>query len=152
MRVHHLYRKQFLPIPLKEAWPFFATPRNLEAMTLGFLNFRITSTVPDEMYSGLIITYRIAAVAGLSMTWVTEIKHLERLHRFVDEQRIGPYRFWFHEHSFRAVAGGLEMEDKVYYTMPWGWLGELVHALFIRRRLATIFDFRRDYLARLWPI
>lgn len=151
MRIHHLYRKQFLPISLDQAWPFFASPRNLEAMTPGFLNFRITSTVPEAMYAGLIITYRIAAVAGIWMTWVTEIRHLEQPHRFVDEQRIGPYRFWYHEHSFRAVAGGLEMEDKVYYTMPWGWLGELVHRWFVRRRLEAIFDFRRDYLARRWP-
>lgn len=151
MRVHHLYRKQFLPITLNQAWPFFASPRNLEAMTPGFLNFRIISKVPDEMYAGLIIAYRIAAVAGIWMTWVTEIKHIEPPYRFVDEQRLGPYRFWYHEHCFRAVAGGLEMEDTVYYTMPWGWLGELVHALFVRRRLEAIFDFRRDYLARRWP-
>lgn len=103
------------------------------------------------MYAGLIITYRIAAVAGIWMTWVTEIRHLEQPYRFVDEQRIGPYRFWFHEHCFQAVAGGLEMEDKVYYTMPWCWLGELVHVLFVRRRLQAIFDFRRDYLASRWP-
>lgn len=151
MKTHRLTRRQFLPITLEEAWAFFATPRNLEAMTPGFLHFHITSPVPEVMYPGLIITYRIAAVAGIPMTWVTEIKHLERLHRFVDEQRLGPFRFWFHEHRFTAVEGGLTMEDIVHYVMPWGWLGELVHAVFIRRRLHAIFDFRQRYLAGLWP-
>ena len=152
MTIHHLTRKQFLPISLEEAWPFFSTPRNLEAITPGFLNFRITSPVPDEIYSGLIITYKIAAVAGVPMTWVTEIKHVEPLRRFVDEQRIGPFRFWFHEHRFRAVPGGIEMEDSVHYVMPWGWLGEGVHAIFIRHRLNAIFDFRFRYLADRWPM
>lgn len=151
MPIHHLTRKQFIPISLEEAWPFFSTPRNLEAITPGFLNFRITSAVPEEIYSGLIITYRIAAVAGVPMTWVTEIKHVVPLHRFVDEQRIGPFRFWFHEHRFDAVPDGIEMTDIVHYVMPWSWLGELVHAVFIRRRLNAIFDFRRAYIAKLWP-
>ena len=152
MPIHHLTRKQFVPISLEEAWPFFSTPRNLEAITPGFLNFRITSAVPEEIYSGLIITYQIAAVAGVPMTWVTEIKHVVPLHRFVDEQRIGPFRFWFHEHRFDAVPGGIEMTDIVHYVMPWSWLGELVHAVFIRRRLYAIFDFRRAYITKLWPI
>ncbi len=151
MPIHHLTRKQLIPISLEEAWPFFSTPRNLEAITPGFLNFRITSAVPEEIYSGLIITYQIAAVASVPMTWVTEIKHVVPLHRFVDEQRIGPFRFWFHEHRFDAVPGGIEMTDIVHYLMPWSWLGELVHAVFIRRRLNAIFDFRRAYIENLWP-
>ncbi len=151
MSIHLLTRKQFIPISLEQAWPFFSTPRNLEAITPGFLNFRITSAVAEEIYSGLIITYQISAVAGVPMTWVTEIKHVVPLHRFVDEQRIGPFRFWFHEHRFEAVPGGIEMTDIVHYVMPWSWLGELVHAVFIRRRLNAIFDFRHDYIANLWP-
>ncbi|MGZ8244580.1 SRPBCC family protein [Methylomagnum sp.] len=103
MKIYRLHRTQFLPINLEEAWSFFSTPRNLEEITPPFLNFEITSETPDDIYSGLIITYRIAAVAGVPMTWVTEIKHVEPLSRFVDEQRIGPFRFWYHEHRFRAV-------------------------------------------------
>jgi ligand-binding SRPBCC domain-containing protein len=150
MKVYRLYRKQFLPITLEEAWPFFSTPRNLERITPAFLNFEITSEVPEGIYSGLVITYRIAAVAGIPMTWVTEIKHVEPFSRFVDEQRIGPFRFWYHEHAFHAVEGGIEMEDTVHYVMPWGWFGRLVHAVFIRARLREIFDFRAGYVAKLW--
>lgn len=148
MKIYSLRHKQTLPITLEEAWPFFSTPRNLEQITPAFLNFHITSPVPDEIYSGLIVSYRIAAVAGIPMTWVTEIKHVERLRQFVDEQRIGPFRFWHHLHRFRAVEGGIEMEDIVHYVMPWGWLGQIVHAVFIRARLRAIFDFRREYLTR----
>jgi len=146
MKIYTLTRKQVLPITLEQAWPFFSTPTNLEQITPAFLRFHITSVVPDEIYAGLIITYRIAAVAGIPMTWVTEIKQVIRLRQFVDEQRIGPFRFWHHLHRFNEVEGGVEMEDIVHYAMPWGWLGHLVHALFIRARLQAIFDFRREYL------
>lgn len=150
MKIYRLHRRQILPISREQAWSFFATPRNLEEITPSFLRFRITSDVPEDIYPGLIITYRIAAVAGIPMTWVTEIKHVMPDHQFVDEQRIGPYRFWHHLHRFHAVEGGIEMEDLVHYAMPWGWLGRLVHQLFIRKRLEAIFDFRRDYLERLF--
>lgn len=150
MKVYRLHRKQLIPISLEDAWPYFATPRTLEPMTPSFLRFSIISEVPAEIYSGLVITYRIAAVAGIPMNWVTEIKHVDAPHHFVDEQRIGPFRFWYHQHCFRAVPGGTEMEDIVHYVMPWGWLGRLTHRLFIGKRLQAIFDFRRDYLARRW--
>ena len=146
MKTYTLTRKQVLPITLEQAWPFFSTPKNLEQITPAFLNFHITTEVPEEIYPGLVITYQIAAVAGIPMTWVTEIKHVIRLRQFVDEQRLGPYRFWHHLHRFREVEGGVEMEDIVHYVMPWGLLGHVVHAVFIEARLKRIFDFRREYL------
>lgn len=148
MQVYRLSASQVIPVSQEEAWSFFSSPSNLEAITPEFLNFSITSAVPDAIHSGLIITYRIAAVAGIPMTWVTEIKHVEALSRFVDEQRVGPFRFWYHEHRFRPVSGGVEMTDEVYYVMPWGLLGQWVHAVFIRRRLNRIFEFRRDWIAK----
>ncbi len=150
MKVHHLSRSQFIPISLEEAWPFFSTPRNLEAITPGFLHFRILSEVPDEIYSGLIISYKIAALLSIPMTWVTEIKHVVPLRQFVDEQRLGPFRFWFHEHRFTPVEGGIVMDDLVTYAMPMGVLGEIAHRLLIKRRLETIFDFRRTTITGLW--
>lgn len=150
MKVHHLSRSQFIPISLEEAWPFFSTPRNLESLTPGFLHFRILSEVPDEIYSGLIISYKIAALLSIPMTWVTEIKHVVPLRQFVDEQRLGPFRFWFHEHRFTPVEGGIVMDDLVTYVMPMGVLGEIAHRLLIKRRLETIFDFRRTTITGLW--
>lgn len=146
MKVHMLYRKQRLAMTLEEAWQFLSTPHNLQHTTPDFLHFRIISPVPEEIHPGLIIAYRIAAVAGIPMTWVTEIKHVERYAQFVDEQRVGPFRFWYHLHRFRPSECGVYIEDVVYYVMPWGWLGDWVHRYFIARRLQRIFDFRQDYL------
>lgn len=148
MKIYTLYRKQRLALSLEEAWPFFSTPHNLNLITPDFLHFRITSPVPEEIYSGLIITYRIAAVAGIPMTWVTEIKQVERYRQFVDEQRLGPFRFWHHLHRFIPAEEGIDMEDIVHYVMPWSGLGQGVHRVFIARRLEQIFDYRRDYLAQ----
>ena len=63
-----LQTEQFLPISLAEAWDFFATPRNLNAVTPRKLDFRITSEVPEKMYEGLIITYRIKPMLAIPVT------------------------------------------------------------------------------------
>jgi ligand-binding SRPBCC domain-containing protein len=151
VKIYRLHRRQFLPVRPETAWPFFSSPRNLDGITPSFLRFEITSDVPAELYDGLIISYRISAVAGIPMTWITEVKHVAAPCRFVDEQRLGPFRFWYHEHRFTAVENGMEMEDTIHYVMPWGWLGRVIHWLFISKRLRSIFDFRRDVLVRRWP-
>lgn len=148
MKIYTLYRRQRLNLTQEEAWRFFSTPRNLNLITPGFLHFRIDGDPPEDIRDGLIIRYRIAAVAGVPMTWVTEIKHVQVGVQFVDEQRIGPFRFWHHLHRFSPVEGGIEMEDTVNYVMPWGWLGRLAHRCFVAERLRQIFEFRRAYLER----
>jgi ligand-binding SRPBCC domain-containing protein len=80
----------------------------------------------------------------MRVRWLTQITHVEHGHRFIDEQRAGPYRLWIHEHRFEPLPSSVRMIDHVTYALPFGPLGDLVHALYVRRRLAYIFDYRRE--------
>jgi len=152
MRLHRLCRRQSLPVSLDEAWAFFSDPSSLASITPPWLDFRSTSQLPQAAYPGLIVTYRLRPLGSLAVDWVTEITQMRRPDFFVDEQRFGPYRFWHHLHRFTAIAGGVEMEDVVHYALPLGPLGELAHRLSVARRLAAIFDYRRQALqARFGP-
>ncbi len=82
------------------------------------------------------------------LPWVTEIKCVEHGHSFIDEQRLGPYKFWHHRHTFQPVPGGVLMRDRVHYALPFGPLGTLAHTLFVRRKLRWIFAYRKQILAR----
>lgn len=146
MNLHRIHRTQLLPVELAEAWNFFSDPGNLADITPDWLRFRITSEVPDQMYAGLIITYRIGVFPGVSLRWITEITHFHPGKMFVDEQRFGPYRFWHHQHLFRETASGTRMEDIVHYAMPLSIIGELVHKFVVRKRLNDIFHFRAEIL------
>jgi len=150
MRLHTLRAVQRLPVSLSEAWAFFSDPRNLGRITPPWMRFEVLSPLPDRIYAGLLITYRVRPVAGIPVTWVTEITHVREPHLFVDDQRVGPYRFWHHQHLFREVPGGVEMEDIVHYALPFGWLGLIVHRLVVAPRLREIFAFRRRVLERLF--
>lgn len=141
---------QKLPIPIPKAWDFFSNPRNLEIITPPWLDLRITSEITEEIYPGMIITYDLTPFLGISLDWVTEIKHVVRPNLFVDEQRFGPYRFWHHKHLFREIPGGIEMRDIVHYAFRFGLLGKFAGTFFVSDRVSEIFNFRHEKLKELF--
>lgn len=148
MSYYTLQRTQFLPISLSTAWKYFSHPANLREITPPQLNMVMTGPTPAETFAGQIITYTISPILGIPLHWMTEITHLKPHEYFIDEQRFGPYSFWHHLHTFREVEGGVEMTDLVHYKLPFGFLGDLVHLLFVRKQLTTIFNFRQSMLER----
>ena len=143
MSVHRFETTHLLPIPRAEAWEFFSSPKNLSRITPPEMDFTITSPVPKEAYAGLIITYRVRPLFGVPVQWVTEITSVVDGVRFVDEQRVGPYAMWHHEHHFRDVPGGTEMRDIIDYAVPGGPLGDVVNHFVVARRVGEIFVHRR---------
>ncbi len=144
---HTLHRVQWLPTSLEATFEFFSRPENLARITPPWLAFRMVSE-DAAMREGHRIEYRIRPL-GLPQKWVSEITAYDPPHRFVDEQVAGPYARWHHEHRFRALNGGTEVTDTVSYALPFGPLGRLAHALFVRRQLESIFEFRRARLSEL---
>ena len=148
MRIHLLEQEQLLPITPEQAWSFFSTPGNLDAITPDDLGFQITSAPREKMFEGQIITYRVKIAPAIWVPWVTEIKSVDEGRSFIDEQRFGPYKFWHHRHHFEASDGGVLMTDQVHYALPFGPIGEVAHAVFVRRKLEWIFAFRRRALEK----
>jgi ligand-binding SRPBCC domain-containing protein len=146
MSLHRFETTQALPITREVAWDFFSDPANLALITPPDMGFEVTSPLPDRAYAGLIITYRVRPLLGIPVQWVTEITHVDEGNYFVDEQRLGPYRVWHHEHHFTAVPGGIHMRDLVHYAVPFGPIGRLIERLIVGRRVEAIFAFRRRVL------
>ena len=112
------------------------------------MGFEITNKPAEKMYSGMIISYLVRPLFGIPMGWVTEIKHVEYMKYFVDEQRVGPYTIWHHEHHIEPIEGGVLMHDIVSYLPPLGILGRIANYLFIEDKLKEIFDFRYQAVIR----
>ena len=150
MTLYHFNARQELPIPLPKAWDFFSDPRRLQDLTPPWLNFHVTSPLPERMYAGMIISYQIRPLGNITMNWVTEITQVQEPVLFVDEQRFGPYKFWHHQHQFKEIAGGVEMTDLVHYALPYGLLGRLAHHFNVAARLREIFRFRQTQLEQFF--
>jgi ligand-binding SRPBCC domain-containing protein len=148
--MHTLKTIQVLPIGLEQAWDFFSSPKNLAVITPESLGFVIKSELPDEMYPGLFIRYTVKPLLGIPATWVTEITHVKKPQFFVDEQRLGPYKIWHHQHHFKEVSNGVEMIDIVDYRLPLGILGKAAHPIIVKPRLNQIFEYRKNKLEELF--
>ncbi len=135
--------EQWIPRPRAEVFSFFAEAHNLEAITPSWLRFEVLTPGRIGMRVGALIEYRLR-VHGIPIRWQTEITAWEPSHRFVDEQRRGPYRLWRHEHTFFEADGGTLCRDGVKYCVAGG---ALVNRLFVRRDVERIFAYRREALA-----
>lgn len=152
MAQHVLERSQFLPIALDQAWEFFSSPRNLAVITPPAMGFLVHEPFDDRpAHTGQRITYTVRPILRIPLTWVTLIDEVDAPHHFIDTQLKGPYKRWWHKHTFTAVHGGTMMQDRVEYELPFGPLGELAHGIFVRQQLKAIFEFRNRTLERLFP-
>lgn len=143
MAFYQFTATQKIPAGIDEIWDFISSPKNLKEITPAYMGFEITgANLPEKMYPGMIISYKVSPLFGIKMTWVTEITHVENHRYFVDEQRMGPYAMWHHQHKVEAIEGGVLMTDIVSYQPPLGFLGVIANTLFIRGKLKEIFDFR----------
>ena len=147
MKTYQLVREQFLPISINDAWDFFSTPDNLSKITPSDMNFQIITKLGDStIYPGMKIQYKVSPLFNIPMKWITEIGAVNQPHNFTDMQLKGPYKLWEHTHTFVTVPGGVNMTDEVKYALPLGLLGNIAHAIFVKKRLKDIFNFRKKTL------
>jgi len=148
VKVHRLYLEQTVDRPLDEVFGFFARPENLARITPPSMSFVILTPSPIEMKAGALIDYTVRTL-GFPIRWTTLITAYEPPHRFVDVQLRGPYSFWHHSHTFETVGDCTRIVDEVRYALPFGPLGVIAHALFVRRQLSRIFEFRAGVIETL---
>ena len=148
MKTFTLTNELWLPHQPQDVFPFFADAFNLERLTPPSLGFQVLTPPPIEMRVGTLIDYRVR-LRGIPMRWQSEITEWEPPHRFVDEQRRGPYRMWIHEHTFTSQDGGTMAKDTVRYAVLGG---AIVQRLFVASELKRIFQYRnaalKDHFSR----
>ncbi|WP_435625475.1 SRPBCC family protein [Flagellimonas sp.] len=150
MQLYQLRSKQVFPISKQEAWDFLSNPANLSVITPDHMEFHILDGAGKAMFPGQIIQYIVKPFPFYAVKWVTEITHVAPGEYFVDEQRFGPYALWHHKHFLKEVEQGVEMLDVVDYKLPFGFLGQLMHPILVKKQLHAIFSYREEKLAELF--
>lgn len=149
-----IYRREdinSLPISPEVAWDFFANPLNLDKLTPSEMAFsNVYPLDADSVYPGMLIVHKVSPLPFIKLTWVTEITHVEKGRRFVDEQRSGPFAMWHHIHEFEKVDGGTLVRDILYYALPFGILGRMAHTIQAGKKVSGVFEYRRKRLAEIF--
>ncbi|MGB0838175.1 MAG: SRPBCC family protein [Flavobacteriaceae bacterium] len=144
MAFYQFKQEQIIDASMEEVWDFISSPMNLKKITPPYMGFDvITLDIPKKMYPGMIIAYKVSPLLGIKTTWVTEITKVKTLEFFIDEQRIGPYKLWHHQHFIEPHPQGVLMKDIISYSPPFGFLGSIANSLIIKSKLKEIFNFRK---------
>lgn len=143
MAFYQFEKEQKINASIDELWDFISSPKNLKEITPAYMGFDIISKNNSEkMYAGMIISYVVRPLMNLKTIWVTEITQVKDKEYFVDEQRVGPYKIWHHQHILIPVKDGVLMRDIISYQPPFGILGKIANKLVIKKKLNEIFDYR----------
>lgn len=149
--MHQFKAEQFLPIDKKTAWDFFSSPKNLSKITPPEMDFKILSLLNgQEIFEGMKIDYTVKPLFGIKVSWQTKICSVENQKYFTDTQTKGPYKVWEHTHSFVEMNNGVLMTDVVNYKLPLGFIGKIVERLVVRKKINSIFDYRKNILKKLF--
>ena len=148
MKIYELNKAQFINQPIDVVFNFFSKPENLALITPSKLAFKILTPTPITINKGTLIDYTIRLMR-FPVHWRTLITKYNPPYEFVDEQIKGPYLFWHHTHTFKAVNGGSEIKDKVKYSIPMGYLGQFIHKIWIKKDLEKIFEYRKKVIEKL---
>jgi ligand-binding SRPBCC domain-containing protein len=151
MGVYQFKREQEFDQPIEKLWEFISNPKNLKKITPKYMGFDIVSEEPPkEIYEGMIIMYKVSPLFGIKTTWVTEVTNVKNGYYFIDEQRVGPYKLWHHQHFIKTTKSGTMMTDIVTYQPPFKFLGSFANKILIKKKLEEIFDYRNKVLAELF--
>lgn len=151
MAIYQFYKEQKIPTSIDQIWDFISAPKNLKRITPDYMGFDINSShVGEKMYPGMMISYTVKLIFNLKMNWVTEITQVQEKAFFIDEQRVGPYKIWHHEHRISEIDGGVLMTDLITYKPPFGFIGKLANRLVIKEKLNEIFVYRENALIEIF--
>ena len=149
MKLYTLDSIQFINKPIEDVFEFFSNPDNLSVITPPKLGFKILTPTPIKMSVGRLIDYKIYLM-GIPIHWRTLITEFDPPHTFIDQQIKGPYTIWHHTHTFQKVDGGVEIKDRVVYSIPFSILGRILNFLWIRKDLENIFNYRKKVIDELF--
>ena len=128
---------------LEKVWAFYTNIRHLEKITPPEMNLRILHTTSEEIKIGAEtwITGKII----FNMQWHSRIVALER-YRYVDEMFVSGgeksfFKYWKHEHIFKAGEGQTIVLDMIKLELPFGLAGRIFEGFAIKI-LRNLFKYR----------
>lgn len=74
---------------------------------------------------------------------ITEMKPYEM---FVDKMIKGDFKFFEHQHYFKAADNGTIVIDIITYESPYGWIGELVNKFYLNSYLENLISHRNKVI------
>jgi ligand-binding SRPBCC domain-containing protein len=164
--------QQWVPYPVELVFAFFANPTNLPHLMPAKLNTRIEDariqpppprpvavdparrfkSVAAGTGSEILISFFPIPWVPRRVSWMARITEFAWNSHFCDEQVRGPFASFHHRHGIEAeTREGIEgtlVSDKVEFTLPFGFIGQL-GTVFVKANLKKSFAYRQKRLPEI---
>lgn len=131
----------FIDASVETVFGFHEAPDAFERLTPDWAGVRILKKIPN-IRAGARGVFSVPVLGPIRVEWHAVHTEFEKNRLFVDEQEKGPFAYWRHEHRFRSVGTGTELEDAIEFRLPGGPLVNWVGAPFAKWQLARLFAYR----------
>ncbi|MDQ6780582.1 MAG: TIGR01777 family oxidoreductase, partial [Candidatus Eremiobacteraeota bacterium] len=137
----------FASAPPQRVFDFFSRPENLASLVPSRMRFKLTTPLPIAMRRGAVIEYGLR-VRGVPIRWKIVITDFREGHAFTDVQLRGPYELWRHRHEFEPSSGGVQMRDRLEFSLPLAPLSNVALPM-VKADVVKIFAYRQTRIAEL---
>ena len=145
--MEHIEQSILINTSIERAFHFHDDTHNIRKITPQNLKVSFETRGKPGLDQEVIL--RVQQFGLFTMNWHVKITEYEPPHRMTDIQISGPFQSWKQTRLFREVGAFCELTDIVEYEPPFGILGRIADALFIRRQVMNMFAFRQQATKRL---
>ncbi|MBC8125074.1 MAG: SRPBCC family protein [Candidatus Kapabacteria bacterium] len=143
----HIEQSILIKTSIERAFHFHDDTKNLLKITPP--NVKVTFETRGESGLGQEVMLQVRQFGLFTMHWHVKITEYQPPHRMTDIQISGPFKSWKQTRLFREVNDSCMLTDIVEYEPPFGVLGRIADALFIRPQIMKMFAFRQQATKQL---
>ncbi|MCP3922922.1 MAG: TIGR01777 family protein [Desulfobacterales bacterium] len=118
----------------------------LERLSPPFDPVKVISRKGSGIEIGAKVTIKMHA-GLIPFIWKAEHTEYKKPDEFADIQVSGPFSFWKHTHTITDSGNKAFLEDKIEYSLPFGFILNKLFRKKIESNLSSIFKFRHKTLA-----
>ncbi len=146
--MHSYTRSVIICAPIEEVFLFHTDVRNLVKITPSFIKVKILHAEPPGL--GQHVTLNIRQFGMFPMNMVMEFFMYDYPTCLADRQIKGPFSSMIQKRYFEDVGGGYtRMKDVFEFTLPFGIVGRMLHALVVRKIIEIMFVYRQNMTKKI---
>ena len=141
MQTRQFVRRSRIAVPVEKVFHWHELPGAFEKLVPPGEPVRLLSRT-----GGIQDGARVELAIGpwlFRLRWSAEHSGYIKNRQFCDTQVRGPFARWEHTHIFEADGPtACNLEDRVEYALPLGFLGRWLLGGFVERKLERLFEYR----------
>jgi len=128
--------------PVETVWNFHEKADILQVLTPPWQPVQVIRR-QRGLDVGAISEFRLF-LGPIPVRWVATHTEYEKYRLFTDEQTDGPMASWTHRHQFTEENGKTRLTDAIAFSIPGGWLAEILLGWWVQMRLDDMFRYRHE--------